>query len=114
MNYADEYQKLAARTLIDAPGFTLTDADAMLAWNAMGLAGEAGEVADHVKKRVFHRHDLDETKLRKELGDCLWYIAAICTHQGWPLSEVMAENIEKLRSRYPDGYSADASRHRTE
>src|SRR3990167_6349991 len=112
---SDDYQRQAARTLIDEPAFLLTNDEIMLAWNAMGLAGEAGEVADDVKKVVFHRHPFDgeqREKMRKELGDCLWYIAAICTRFGWSLSEVMQANIDKLTRRYPDGYSSDASIHR--
>ena len=104
---ADEYQQLAARTLIDKPGFVVSDGDVMDAWNALGLAGEAGEVADLVKKAVFHRHGFDHDALKKELGDCLWYIAALCTRFGFSLSHVMEANIEKLKRRYPDGYSSD-------
>ena len=51
---AREYQLLAARTLIDAPDFQLTDEQVMIAWNVIGLAGEAGEVAETVKKGIFH------------------------------------------------------------
>lgn len=110
---ADAYQVAAARTLIDGPDFVLTPEEVMFVWNAMGAAGEAGEIADHVKKAVFHRHGLDRDKLVKEIGDCLWYLAALCTKLGIPLSAVMAANIEKLLQRYPDGYSAEASRNRT-
>lgn len=106
---ANEYQDAAARTLIDAPDATYTGDEMMLVWNAIGLAGEAGEVADTVKKAVFHRHGVDRDKLVKELGDVLWYVAALCTKLDVPLSEVMALNIAKLRQRYPDGYSSAAS-----
>lgn len=106
---ADEYQRAASRTLIDRPDATYSDEQVMLVWNALGLAGEAGEVADCVKKAVFHQHGLDRDKLIKELGDVLWYVAALCTKLDVPMSEVMALNIEKLEQRYPDGYnSADS------
>ncbi len=42
---ADEYQRLAGRTSIEQPGFELGDKETMISWNALGLAGEAGEVA---------------------------------------------------------------------
>lgn len=103
MNAAD-YQKLAARTLIDGPDFAITDNDFMIIWNAIGLAGEAGEVADTVKKGILHQHGLDRDKMRKELGDVLWYVAALCTKLDMDMGEVMAANIDKLRARYPDGY----------
>ena len=109
---ADEYQKLASRTLIDKPDATYTDDEIMLVWNALGLAGEAGEVADTIKKAVFHRHTLDRDELIKELGDVLWYVAALCTKLDVPMSEVMERNIEKLKARYPDGYSSERSKNR--
>jgi NTP pyrophosphatase (non-canonical NTP hydrolase) len=109
---ANEYQRLAGRTLIDGPDAQYTDDEIMLVWNALGLTGEAGEVADTIKKAVFHRHPLDRAALIKELGDVLWYVAALCTKLDVPLSEVMALNVEKLRQRYPAGYSSEASKSR--
>lgn len=111
---ADTYQKLAGRTLIDGPDAAYTDEQIMLVWNALGLAGEAGEVADLVKKGVFHQHGLDRERLIKELGDVLWYTAALATKLGVSLSEVMERNIAKLAARYPDGYSPEASRKRVD
>lgn len=104
-----EYQRLAARTLIDGPDFTIPDNDIMIIWNAIGLAGEAGEVAELIKKGIFHQHGLDRDKLAKELGDCMWYIAAICTKTGLDLGEIMQANIDKLKLRYPDGYKSEDS-----
>jgi NTP pyrophosphatase (non-canonical NTP hydrolase) len=106
---ANEYQKLAARTLIDCPDFELTGQETMVIWDAIGLAGEAGEVADLVKKGIFHQHGLDTEKLQKEIGDVLWYAAALCTTLGFDLSKIMEANIEKLKSRYPNGYSSTDS-----
>lgn len=101
---ADEYQKLAARTLTSKPGAPLSNPELMMAWNALGLAGEAGEVADLIKKGVFHQHGVEKEKLAKELGDVMWYLAALCTDLGIKLSDVMTANIEKLKTRYPDGF----------
>jgi NTP pyrophosphatase (non-canonical NTP hydrolase) len=106
---ATTYQELAGRTLIEEPDFTITSDEVMIAWNAIGLAGEAGEVADLVKKGIFHQHGLDLEKVKKELGDVLWYVAALCSKLDLSLSDVMAANVEKLRARYPEGYSAQAS-----
>lgn len=107
------YQQQASRTLTPHPEEPLDDAQSMLVWNALGLVGEAGEVAEYVKKAVFHRHELDREKLKKEIGDVLWYAAALCTNLDLSLEEVMAANIEKLKQRYPDGFSSKASRQRT-
>lgn len=109
MNIVDDYQRLAARTLIDAPDFDIPDGEIMLVWNAIGLAGEAGEVNDIIKKGVFHQHGINRDELIKELGDCLWYIAALCTKLDVNMAEVMERNIDKLKARYPDGYSSEAS-----
>ena len=74
-----DYQSLAARTL----GRDRTR-EQQIANAALGLAGEAGEVADHIKKHLFHDFPLDEAEVVKELGDCLWYVAAMCTQsQAW-------------------------------
>lgn len=80
----------------------------------LGLTGEAGEVADIVKKYVFHGHELDRKELIKELGDVCWYLALLCHALDVPLDVVMISNIEKLRNRYPKGFSESASINRTE
>lgn len=105
----DKYQKLIARTLIDGPDFEISNREMMIILCAIGLAGEAGEVAELVKKGIFHQHGLNEEKLKKELGDCLWYIASLCTKLDLSMSEVMEDNIEKLTKRYPNGYSSEDS-----
>ncbi len=111
---ANEFQSLAARTLIDRPGFEIPDVEIMAVWDALGLAGEAGEVADLVKKGIFHRHGLDLPKLEEELGDILWYIAALCTTLGLDLSAIMWANIEKLKVRYPNGFTSEDSLRRVD
>jgi NTP pyrophosphatase (non-canonical NTP hydrolase) len=104
----DEYQDLAART-----DGTYAD-DARLLNAILGLCGESGEIADHVKKSIFHGHDLDKEHLAKEFGDILWYVAQGCRALGYTLEEVMHMNIDKLKKRYPDGFSSDASKNRVE
>ena len=114
---ASEYQQLAARTLIDKPDFDIPDVEIMLVWNAIGLAGEAGEVAELVKKGVFHRHGVDDEfrrKMKKELGDVTWYMAAMCTKLDLDMGEVMQANIDKLLERYPNGYSSEDSKRRVD
>jgi NTP pyrophosphatase (non-canonical NTP hydrolase) len=108
----NEYQKLAARTLIDKPDIPLSPEETMIIWTAIGLAGEAGEVVDDIKKSIFHRHGLDHTRLQKEIGDVLWYVAALCTTLGLDMETIMHQNIEKLKKRYPNGYSSEDSQKR--
>ena len=105
----DDYQQLAARTL----GRDRTH-DQQLANAALGLTGEAGEVADVIKKHLFHATPLDTDALMKELGDCLWYVAAFATVLGVSMDDIAQRNIEKLRKRYPQGFDPERSRNRTE
>ncbi len=106
----DEYQREAART----GGSDLEPDNVLkgLSCAGLGIAGEAGEVADIIKKIVHHRHPLDELtqdKLAKELGDVLWYIAHASNVLGLNLADIAQANIDKLRKRYPDGFSAERS-----
>lgn len=79
---------------------------------ALGLPGEAGEVADYLKKVHFHEHTLNEEKLKEEMGDTLFYLAMLCEAYGFTLREVAEANLRKLEARYPDGFSFEASRER--
>ncbi|HYD53183.1 MAG TPA: nucleoside triphosphate pyrophosphohydrolase family protein, partial [Gemmatimonadaceae bacterium] len=81
---------------------------------AAGLAEEGGEVLSLVRKHRFQGHPLDRDRLAKELGDALWCLATVARSAGLTLAGVAAANVEKLRRRYPDGYSDDASLEREE
>jgi len=101
----DEYQQLALRTA------TREDGDKFKASveKAMGISGEAGEVTDLLKKVLCHGHKLDKNKLIKELGDVQWYVATNAAEYGISLKEIAVTNIEKLRQRYPEGFSQERS-----
>ncbi len=93
----------------------LVEDDLALILNAaLGLAGEAGEFIDHVKKHIFHGHKLDKSFLIKELGDFLWYCAQAAQGLNTTLSHVADVNIDKLQKRYPAGFSTEASLNRSE
>ena len=77
--------------------------------SVMGLCGESGEAIDIVKKWLAQGHELDKAKLAKELGDIAWYLAEAATALEIPLEEILAANIEKLRKRFPEGFSREAS-----
>ena len=111
---ANDYQVQAARTLIPGPDFELTDNEFMLIWCAVGLGGESGEVLELIKKGLLHRHGLDKEKFKKELGDCCWYLAGLCTISGFDFSEILENNIKKLEERYPNGYSSEDSQKRVD
>lgn len=105
----DEYQAERKRTAGERRNRT-TD----LSVAGLGIAGEAGEVADLIKKHIGHDHELDVAKITDELGDVLWYVARLADLLGVKLSEVARANSEKLDKRYPDGFSAEISRARYE
>lgn len=71
----------------------------------LGLVGEAGEVANKVKKLQRDGLTLDEIRpaLKDELGDVLWYLAALCDEIGVTLEEVASTNLHKLTSRQARG-----------
>ena len=102
----NEYQKLAARTI--APDMNRKDME----YHALhGMVGEIGEL-NSIYQKVFQGHNDTSEHYKKELGDLLWFIAEYCGAWGWKLDDVMEMNIEKLKERYPEGFSADKSLHR--
>lgn len=103
----DDYQERAAEYAFYS---------GMLLYPALGLASEAGEVADKVKKLIrdddmpiseeFHTTDIAyerREELAYELSDCLWYIALIADDIGFSLSDIATMNLEKLESRRKRG-----------
>lgn len=78
------------------------------------ICGEAGEVAEQVKKHFFHGHELDKRHMIEELGDVAWYLAVLCDAIGSDLDTVMEENLKKLEQRYPEGFDPYRSQHRNE
>lgn len=100
MTTFDEYQQEARRTAqypVIGRG---------IVYPALGLAGEAGEVADKVKK-LFRDHggniDLCRLDLIMEMGDVLWYLAALADELHTSLDEVARLNIAKLEGRAARG-----------
>ena len=98
-----EYQRLSRRT-------AAYPREAWLTYPALGLAGEAGEVAEHVKKSI--RDDdgavLPQRRaaMAKELGDVLWYLAQLATELDLDLDEIAQTNLDKLLSRQQRGVLA--------
>lgn len=106
----NEYQKLAMRTKGE-----YKDTDDQLICATLGLTGEAGEFADYIKKHKYQGHIFNSLEATKELGDICWYLALACDAVGVDLDIVMAQNIEKLRQRYPGkGFEVEKSVNRKE
>jgi len=96
-----------------------------IAYCGLGLAGESGEVVDILKKHfsgskpLFTERDnaiagdIDDEKMEKlkqEIGDTMWYIAATCDAFGFDMGEIANLNIEKLRKRHGDSWSGYGKR----
>lgn len=73
--------------------------------SALGIAGESGEICELVKKLLYHHKMMSKQQLVQEMGDLLWYIALMADAIEVDLSEIMSININKLRLRYPNGFS---------
>lgn len=100
MDFAEYQQRSRATAIYPDAGFNL-------GYPAMGLGSEAGEVLNVVKKVYRDRRGLvtEEVrqKIKKELGDVLWYVAQVATEAKLDLGEVALENLEKLSSRQKRG-----------
>lgn len=107
----NEYQTEAMRT---ASGTSTASDENLILNGAMGLNGESGEIIDMLKKNMFQGHELDKEHLAKECGDVLWYCAILAKGLGYGLDEIAQMNVDKLRKRYPDGFSVEKSLNRKE
>lgn len=99
MNF-QQYQEQAITTKIYSP-------EVAIPYVVLGITGEAGEIAEKVKKALRDNNGvIDEDRKRelsKEVGDVLWYLAALCEELGISLNDVAEENIQKLQSRKDRG-----------
>lgn len=88
-------------------GQSMKNFESKLGTSGLGLSGEAGEIADTIKKILYQEKKFDEKTredLIKETGDLLWYVAFMCNNVlGVSIEEVIQKNIEKLSNRYKTG-----------
>lgn len=100
MNF-EEYQKKSRKTAI------YPNAGKNFYYPTLGLSGEAGEIANKIKKVMRDKNNEldDETKqaMKGELGDVLWYVSQLATELGLSLDEIAQKNIDKLYSRMDRG-----------
>jgi len=104
-NSTARYQRDVARTV--SRSFHDIDPDILHA--ALGVASEAGEFADPVKKAIFYGKPVDLVNMDEEVGDILWYLALYCNTRGIIMGELMDRNIAKLRKRYPEKFTEDGA-----
>src|SRR3989344_3093751 len=104
MKNLKEYQKFCQKTALK---FKDKEKE-ILTWG-LGVAGEAGDIAGCIKKTISHKND-QKAGIKENIGDALWYLAMICNHFGWDLDEVLGENIQKLKKRYPEGFTKKSAK----
>ena len=113
MEYFADYQKEAAKTAVYREAIEGLEANDQtsemirLVYPALGLAGEAGELVNKVKKLVRGDTSLSnfffKASLVDELGDVLWYVSALCDELGYSMADVAQMNLEKLAERAEAG-----------
>ena len=93
-----EYQEFTKTTAVYEP-------EVELEYLTLGLVNEAGEVAGVVKKYFRGDFCTDDAsvKVRKELGDVMWYISQLCNHYGFSIDSLILDNMDKLTSRKKRG-----------
>lgn len=91
------YDKVAERITTGSSG--------QLLHGAIGIAGEAGELLDAVKKHILYGKELDKANILEEIGDLAWYMAIALESVGSSFEEVMQLNHDKLEKRYPGGFT---------
>lgn len=105
-----DYRKEVLRT---CPNFEKDLLRDQLSLAGLGIAGEAGECADLIKKIIHHGKGIEKGALIKEMGDVYWYLEYLCAILGTTAEDVQKANVEKLRKRYPDGFNFEAANNRT-
>lgn len=86
----NEYQMLAMRFRLPTAGYL---------YALLGLTGEVGELHSHIAKSVRDDFVADDEYIKKELGDILWFVAAIAEDRGLDLKDIATTNLQKLESR---------------
>ncbi len=105
MTSLSEYQKICNAT---AKKDFNSPTEEIMCWG-LGVAGEAGDVAGCIKKVHSHRNETQKRGVRENIGDTLWYLAMVCNFYGWNLDEILNENVEKLKKRYPNGFTLEGA-----
>lgn len=93
---------------------SLTPQNCHMLHMAVGIAGEAGELLDAIKKAVIYCKPLDKENVIEELGDLEFYMEGLRQAVGVYRSEVIEHNVSKLTVRYKDGYSDEAAQTRAD
>lgn len=104
----NEYAERAMRTLNPK----VLDMDMAGLCAILGMVGEVGELADLMKKSMFHGHEFDLDHAREELADAAWYVPLMCRALGITLNELFEISLAKVEKRYGNTFSEEVSRAR--
>lgn len=85
------------------------EATIRLLHSAMGMATEAGEFLDMLKKHIFYGKPLDFVNAKEEVGDQMWYAGLAIDVLQTTFNEVLTVNIDKLKARYPEKFTEEAA-----
>ncbi len=106
-----KYKEMVLKTEssdLNAMSSRLKDKRALrLLHGSCGIATEAGELLDAMKKHIFYGKEIDIVNVVEELGDLMWYTAIILDELGVEFEDVMDKNINKLKARYGNKFSED-------
>lgn len=72
---------------------------------SLGLTTEAAEIADVFKKKLAYNKDIDWVNIKEELGDLMFYVVNMCNINNWNIEDILENNINKLKVRYPDKFT---------
>ena len=100
--WKDMYEMTFGDYQIEARKTAIYPDEHKIVYPALGLAGEAGEVANKVKK-MLRDNNFKREDVAAEVGDCLWYIAALCRDLNFDMTDLAQRNLNKLNSRMERG-----------
>lgn len=96
----EKYQILALRTMAQ-----LSTKEQDNIHMILGMTTEIGELADVFKKKLAYGKEIDQINVQEEIGDIMWYLVNLCNINGWSLEDIMENNIDKLRVRFPNKFN---------
>lgn len=108
-NTLNGYQEAALRTAKTFPETTFSSEQMDLIHAAFGVASDAGELVDAIKKNLIYGKPLDKKNVVEEIGDVMWFLVLCCRAIDEDLDYIAQMNIAKLMLRYPEKYSDEAA-----
>ena len=101
------YQAGVSRTLAQRPNRKVSDKEFNILHAALGTVTEAAEIADIMKGVLIKGKELDKDHLIEEVGDVMYYLGVIANETGVSFEDIMEVNANKLKARYPNGFTAE-------